>query len=87
MEQPEERSESKHVWEVEIVHHAARRFSLSGTALVRQESGGYPVRPVHCDPLADRPDFPPPSPTPTSRRMVEPPALRAPPSAASHRHF
>ena len=55
--------------------------SLSGTAppfLVRQESGGYPVRTVCYDPLADCPDSPSPSPTLTSRRMVEPLALRAP---------
>ena len=45
---------------------------------MRQESGGYPVRTVCYDPLADRPDFPSPSPTLTSRQMVEPPALRAP---------
>ena len=47
-------------------------------ALLRQESGGYPVRTVCYDPLADRPDFPSPSPTPTSQRMVEPPTLRTP---------
>ena len=27
-------------------------------ALLRQESGGYPVRPACYDPLADRPDSP-----------------------------
>ena len=29
---PREKRERKYVWEVEVVHHAARRFSLSGTA-------------------------------------------------------
>ena len=64
------------------MHHAARRFSLSSfrdsPALLRQEGGGYPVRPAHYNPLADRPDSPSPSPTLTSRRMVEPLALRTP---------
>ena len=50
---------------------------------VRQESGGY-------DPLADRPDFPSPSPTLTSRRMVEPLTSHAPvphhPSLTHTRH-
>ena len=81
----------KHVWEVEFVHHAARRFSLSGRdspALVGQGSGGYPVRPACYDRLADRPD--PPSPSPTDEPTKQWLSLRhcaPPPFAASHRHF
>jgi len=44
-----------YVWEGKVVRHAARRFSLSGTAPPLEECDDYPVRPVASYPIADRP--------------------------------